>query len=455
MALKDSPKKVGKKKITTKKTTKIRTKVKAKIKTQVKNQITQPKVKRLSSTEYKITFPNNQVLYLLGTVHISPESVKLVESTIKKQKPQAVFIELDEERKKNLIQKIQDLDIIKIIRSKKTAYFLSYIFLSIIQKKFAEKTGSPPGEEFKKAILLAKEIKAEEFLIDRNAKITINRIYRKLTWREKIRLLFSLFSFEDLPSSKQAINKDNGEKGGLEFNYDDITKQDVVSEMINEMGQKFANIKKVLIDERDVYMAKKILLSLEAKKKSRSQVKSVAVVGAGHLPGMLNFFKKPDSVKGHSLTELEVIPPKPLVDKLLPFALVAFILLVLGLGFIYSDNQNILAESLGIWVLVNGTLCALGSLIALANPLTIVAAFLIAPFTSLNPTIGAGMLTSLVQAVLSPPRVQDFQDFSLKMANIRSWWKNRLGKVLLVFIFSSLGSAIGTLVAFPFIISLF
>ncbi len=406
----------------------------------VKKSVKKIKIIKKSDNFFELIFPNKQILYLIGTVHISPESVALVSRTITSKKPKNIFVELDPERRKNLFQKIKEIDILKIIKTKRTLFFLSYLFLSILQKKFSEKTGSAPGEEFKKTIEEGEKIKATIFLVDRNANTTLKRIYRSLKLREKLRLFYSFFSFEE-----EVVKKND------DLDYKKLISKDIVNQVIKELGAKFATIKKVLIDERDVYMTKNILKVITKSKKNPN----VAVVGAGHLPGMLEFFKNPELLEQYNLADLETIPPKSWLSKLFPFLFLGIILAVFSLGFIFSSNENVVYESFGVWVLANGLFCALGATIALAHPLTILLAFVAAPITSLNPTIGAGMVVSLVQTLIAPPKVKDFEGFSLKITDFKYWWKNRLTKILLVFIFSSLGSAIGTIVALPLIINLF
>ncbi len=396
------------------------------------------KISKKSDNCYELVLLDKHVLHLLGTVHISPESVKLVEEVVSAKKPDYVFVELDKERKKNLFQKMKEIDILKILKTRRTFFFLSYIFLSIMQKKFSEETGSPPGEEFKRAIESAGEVKAEVVLIDRAFDVTFKRLYRRLKFSEKIKLFYSFFSLEDKVKSE-------------EINFKNLGKQDIVNGLVQDLGERFKTIKEVLIDERDVYMTKNILHNLMKKDEKTA---SVAVVGAGHLAGMLHYFKNSNELNHFNLANLNEIPPKSWFSKVIPYFLVLLIISVFILGFSFSDNENIVSHSFWIWVLANGIFCSLGALVALPHPLTVIGSFFAAPITSLNPTIGAGMVAGLIQTFVSPPKVKDFEGFSLKIADFKYWWRNRLTRILLVFIFSSIGSAIGTLVALPLIIKL-
>ena len=96
------------------------------------------------------------------------------------------------------------------------------------------------------------------------------------------------------------------------------------------------------------------------------------------------------------------------------------------------------------WFLANAIPCAIGGIIAASHPLTIIAGFFAAPFTSLTPVIGAGYVTAFVQAWACPPRVREIQAVSEDIVHAKKWWKNRLLKVFLAFLLPSIGSMIGT-----------
>ena len=80
-------------------------------------------------------------------------------------------------------------------------------------------------------------------------------------------------------------------------------------------------------------------------------------------------------------------------------------------------------------------------------PFSIFAAFLAAPLTSLNPTIGAGMVVGLVESYLRKPKVTDFERLRDDIASFPMWWKNGVVRVFLIFFFANVGSAVGTYVA--------
>jgi len=388
------------------------------------------KINRLSNDVHQITFNDNQELYLIGTAHVSADSVELVEKTVNEIKPDTISIELDSQRLdviKNK-KKYEETDIVQIIKKKKVLFFIAQLVLSSYQKRIAKKLGIEPGAEFKKAIELAEKTNAELVLADRNIAITLKRIARKLSFWDKLKLFASLFFF-----SKEEKNID-------EEKIKEIKESGNLTVLIEEIGKAMPIIKTVLLDERNIYLAAKIKENLGKK--------NVAVVGAAHVPGIIEYLNKQTSQS--ELDELDIIPPKPKFSKVIPWIFPAIILGLFILGFFYGNYEQI-GQAAIYWILVNGILTAIGCILALAHPLTIVAGFIAAPITSLNPMIGAGMVVGLVQLFLVRPTVKDFENAGDDISSIKSLWKNRLTRALLVFVFASIGSSIGTFAAFPFI----
>ena len=388
-------------------------------------------IEKLSNDVHRLTFDENKELYLIGTAHVSAESVDLVEKTIKEVKPNTIAIELDAQRlevMKNK-KKYEDTDIIQIVKKKKVLFFIAQLVLSSYQKRIAKKLGIKPGAEFKKAIDLTEETDAELVLADRNISITLKRIAGKLSFWDKIKLFSSLFFF-----GKEEKNID-------EEKIKEIKETDNLTVLIEEMGKVMPVIKTVLLDERNIYLAAKI--------KDNLSEKNVAVVGAAHVPGILECLK--DQSFHHNLEELKIIPTKTKLSKVIPWIFPAIIIGLFILGFFYGDYKQI-GQAAIYWILVNGILTAIGCILALAHPLTVIAGFIAAPITSLNPMIGAGMVVGLVQLFLVRPTVKDFEKAGDDITDIKRLWKNRLTRALLVFVFASLGSCIGTFAAFPFIV---
>ena len=218
-----------------------------------------------------------------------------------------------------------------------------------------------------------------------------------------------------------------------------LKKGDLLEQVISSLAESSPSIYAVLIAERDKYMAAKLITVCQKKREI------IAIVGAGHLKGLCEILKTPFDNSVEVLRELDTKPQKRKWWRVVPFVILAFILSGFLIGFYRSPSLgfSILVE----WVVINGGLSALGVLIASGHPLTILTAFFAAPITSLNPTIGAGMVTGLVEAWLRKPTVSDFANLKEDSGSFSGWRKNRVARTFLVFILSSFGSAIGTYVA--------
>ena len=381
---------------------------------------------------HKIEFSEGKTLYLVGTAHVSSESVQLVEETIGEYSPDTIAVELDDNRLEVLKnrKRYEDTDIFEIFRKGKVLFFTAQLMLTSYQKKIAEKTGTAPGTEFKKAVELAESTGARLINADREISITLKRTIRSMTLKEKAKFMGGLFLSDDKDVTNESI--------------EELKKGDMLMQLIGEMGDEFPSVKRVILDERDTYLAVNIMRNLGNT--------TVAVVGAAHVPGILQHLQN-ESTENINLSEIENIPPASRSFKLLPWIIPAIIIFMFIWGFINGDSSTTMEAAI-YWVLINGILSALGCIIALGHPLTVLSGFIAAPITSLNPTIGAGMVTGLVQLYLVKPTVKDLESAATDTANWKGWWKNRLTRALLVSLFSSIGSSIGTFAAFPFLMKI-
>jgi len=364
---------------------------------------------------------------LIGTAHISQNSVDTVREVIAAEQPDTVCIELDAQR----FQALRDrnrweaLNLIQVVRKGQVPFLLANLALASFQKRMGLQTGVKPGAELAAAAETAEAHGISVELVDRNIRTTLLRAWRKTGLWRKMQLLSTLIAsmFE-----KQEIDEEE---------LDRLRETDTLSAMLEEMGDLLPNVKQILVDERDCYMAEKI-------RRAPGQ-KLVAVVGAAHAAGICKRIQRP--ADPDEFAELDVVPPKPQISKLLPWLIPGIVIALFVAGFFFGDRQA-MADAAIAWVLVNGLLSAAGTMLAFGHPLSVITAFVAAPITSLNPTIGAGMVVGLVQAFIAAPTVRDLEHVGEDLATLRGWWGNRVTRVLLVFLFSSIGSAIGTLVAF-------
>ena len=370
-------------------------------------------------------------IYLIGTAHVSSKSVEDVKKVIEEVRPDTVCVELCEQRYQSMMDKKswEQMDIFKVIKEHKTFFLLMQLFLSFFYQKVGKKLNIEPGKEMKVAIEKADEIGAKIELVDRNVNITLKRAWRSLTFFKKIKLFFSILMSL---FSAEKITQEDVEK---------LKTKDFLNKALEEIGTKFPELKRVLVDERDIFLAQKI--------KRAPGTKIVAVAGAGHIPGIIKNLSK-----DYDIDPLLEVPPPSLGGKLIKWFIPLLIFIFIGLGFLKGGKEFTL-NSIYVWIIINGTFSALGAALALAHPLTILSAFVAAPITSLNPTIAAGWVAGIVQAYIKKPTVKDFQDLPKDLSSFRGFWTNSFCKILLVVALSNLGSAIGTFVAGSWIIGKF
>lgn len=395
---------------------------------------TPPETLHSKEPVYRLQDKGREVI-LIGTAHISQASADLVAEMIEREQPDTVCVELCPTRYKTLIDPDawKNTDIVAVIRQKRTFVLMLNLILSSVQRRMAREMNVQPGLEMRVAIDSAKTRQAEVATIDREVRTTLQRVWRLMGWWTKIKLmnqlLISIFDNDSDSVSEEQIEALK-EKGALEM-------------LLDEMGTQLPGVKQRLIDERDLYMVQKI--------REAPGQKLLAVVGAGHVPGMLKNWEKPDI----SLAELDALPPVSVWSTLLKWLIPLVIIALIAAGFLQADPSEALEKGLrGLvgWFVVNGALSGLGGIIAGAHPLTTLVAIVAAPLTSLNPLIGVGYVAGLVEAWLRKPRVRDFEELSEAIMSLKGWWHNKVTRILLVFFLTSIGSMIGTFVGYGWLI---
>ena len=372
-----------------------------------------------SGNVHEILLDGKKIL-LIGTAHISQSSVDEVNTVINQENPDTVCIELCSSRYQAMLAKDQwkNMDIFKVIREGKSFLLFANLIMTAFQKRLGSRLGVKPGSEMFEAANVAEKLNSELVLADRDVKITLQRTWRGMRFWGKMKvlgqLLASLFIREEI--SKEEIEK--------------LKESDALSEAMKMLAEQSPEMKRVLIDERDQYMAEKIRQSMGKL--------VVAVVGAGHVQGLTAELENK-----HNLAELESVPPTGKAVAWLKWGIPALIIALIVYGF-FTVDTDVSIEMIQRWVLINGTLSALGTAAAFGHPITIAVAFIAAPFTSLNPTIAAGWVAGLVEALLRKPQVRDFENLADDITHLRGFWQNNITRILLVVIFANLGSAIGT-----------
>ncbi|MBN1847264.1 MAG: TraB/GumN family protein [Deltaproteobacteria bacterium] len=373
---------------------------------------------------HKMTYDGKEII-LIGTAHVSKESADLVAHVIETERPETVSIELCQARYHAVTQKNlwQETNLIKVIQEKKAFFLLVNLVLASFQKRIGKKLGIQPGQEMIQAIQTAQSIDANIHLADRDIRVTLSRAMHLMGFWTKLKLMtqfiLSLGDVEDISAEDVEKMKD----------------KDVLESILAEIGEALPGMKRILIDERDQYLAYQI--------RNAPGKKIVAIVGAGHVQGIQKNWNQAINIKC-----LEQMPPKRKITGLIKWGVPAFIIGLIIMGF-FMAGATAGKDMIRWWVLANSVLAGLGALAALAHPFTILTAIIAAPLTSLNPLIAAGWVAGLTEILLGKPKVKDFDSLPEDITSVRGFWKNKVTRILLVVVFTNLGSSFGTFVAIP------
>ena len=359
---------------------------------------------------------------LVGTAHISRESVDLVRRVIEAERPDCVCLELDAQRYEALSQEQhwEDLDLRQVVRKKQLATLIANLALASYQKRLGLKLGVTPGSELLEAARTAEQLGIAIVLCDRDIRVTLRRAWSSLSLFRKLMLVSGIAAsaFESPELTEEELRR--------------IRRKDVLSELMAELGNAMPALKRVLIDERDAYLAQKM-------RESEGE-RVVAVVGAGHVEGMLDALRED---RGVDLDRVNEIPPVSPVWKWVGWAIPALILgSITWIGI--TQGSEAAGQNALFWFLANAIPSGIGGILALSHPATVFSAFVAAPFTSLTPVIGAGYVAAFVQTYVQPPKVTEFKHVGDDISSPSAWWRNRLLKIFLAFILTTIGSIIGT-----------
>lgn len=375
---------------------------------------------------------NGKELLLIGTAHVSKQSADLVQETIETEQPDTVCVELCQTRLTSMkdTDRWRNMDIVKVIKEKKALLLFVNLLLASFQKKMADKFGIKPGQEMINAINAAEKIEAQIIPSDREIQTTLNRVWRTMGLWEKLKLMASLiFSFGSSDEIEEA-------------DIENMKQEDILQTLLKDVKKSHPIIERTLIDERDQFLAEKI--------RTAPGEKIVAVVGAAHAPGIKRYLASGQPI---DLDKLNQVPPAGKLGSILKWALPLAILVLFAAGFA-MEGKNAGTDMIWIWIAANGIFAGIGAILALAHPLTIASSIVAAPLTSLNPMIAAGWVSGLVEAFSRKPKVRDLEAIPEDIVSVKGFWKNNVTRILLVVIFTNLGSTIGTMTAVPLMLKL-
>ena len=368
---------------------------------------------------------------LLGTAHVSRASVDAVTEMAGSGEFDSIAVELCPARHHALTKQQQwkDMDIYRIIREKKAGLVMANLALGAYQRRIAEQFGIEPGAELKAAADAAVAHELPLQLIDRDLATTLKRSYRAVPWYKRMILTTGLVMST---VSSEEIDEEQIEK---------LKEGDILESTFTEFAEQSPELYEALIGERDRFMAAR----LRQENEQNAGKRILVVIGAGHLEGLAKYLSDDQQDPASEVENLSKLPSPRHWPKLIPWVIAALVLTGFWIGF--SRSPELGWQLVTLWVLINGGLAALGALIARAHPLTILSAMVAAPLTSLNPAVAAGMVTGVVESWLRKPKVSDLERLRDDATTVKGWFKNPATRILLVFFFSNLGSAIGTWVA--------
>ena len=364
---------------------------------------------------------------LLGTAHVATASVEAVKHHIQEYQPDVVAVELCNGRYQALVndRRMDKEGLLKVLKEGKAPMVLLQSMLAAEQRKLGIDEGQQPGAELAAAVQEAKANDLQVSLVDRDIQATLRRAWKRMRFREKFKLLWSLLGDDE----------DDEDQPDVQSLLEDT---DLLTSLMEELRGFSPGAGEVLIDERDEYLATKI-------SQIPSDKKVLAVLGAGHLKGVERHLKSIEQPNPDRLVELATVPKRGAVAKTIPWLIPLVVMSLVGY-FLYTGEKQNLWELFTVWMAANAAFAAIGAIIARGHPLAVLTAAIASPITSLNPALAAGWFAGYVQLKVSEPTAEDLQNF-LKLDDMGMFWSNRAGRVLMVTALTNLGSMAGAYVA--------
>ena len=369
----------------------------------------------------KVQYQDKEIT-LIPTAHVSKDSALFTETVIDEIKPDSICIELDEDRYQSITDpdKFKQTDIVKIIKEKRVAILLVNLILSNYQKKLAGKLDSQSGNEMLVGINKAQQLNANLVLADRKIQTTFKRVWANQTFVDKVKLISAIVdaAFDDEEISEEDLLQ--------------LQQSDMLTSALSEVTEKFPHIAEVLVEERDKYLAYKI--------KNAPGKNIVAILGAAHTINIPRYIQE-----DYSIEQYDVIPEKKLSQKIVKWIIPVAVLVAIICAFRIDPNVGL--NQIKSWIVINGSLAALGALLAGGSIISILVSFVMAPITSLNPFLASGWFAGLAEAKISKPTVADFERLSDDCSTLKGFRTNKVSKILLIVILSNVGSTIGSFVS--------
>jgi pheromone shutdown-related protein TraB len=394
----------------------------------------------------KLIFDQREII-LVGTAHISEASIVEVQEAIASEKPDCVAVELDDQRLAALKNPDawRSLDIVKVLREKKGLVLLANLVLASVQRRMGSGVGIKPGAEMAAAITAAENAHIPTVMVDRPIQVTLQRAWGRNSLWGKCRLLAVLLASA---FSNEKISAED---------IEELKAGNAMDTMMAELAESLPTVKQVLIDERDLFLASRIFSSFSVASSNTASSdaaspaprKILAVLGAGHLPGVAAHLERlAAGTETGDTAAIEEIPAPSWGGKIAGLAIPAAILALIAAGFV-RGGSSLSGGMLLRWLLWNGSLAAAATLIAGGHLIAAVTAFVMAPVGTLSPVLSVGVFAGIAQAWVKKPKVEDMERIQDDALTLKGIYGNRILRVLLVFFLSSLGGAIGNFIAVP------
>lgn len=369
---------------------------------------------------------------LLGTAHVSRASVAAVRELIERENFDAIAVELCDTRYRAMRDREawRNLDLLQIIREGKAGMVAANLALSAYQRRLAEQFGIEPGAEMKTAAELAEAQHKPVWLIDREVSLTLRRAYHSVGFFQRFGVLAGLVAslFERGEVAEADIEK--------------LKQGDILQGAFNEFAEQSEPLFRSLIGERDSFMSAR--LREESAKASLAPKRVLAVIGAGHLAGMSRELEAHDN-PAETLRTLNAAPPAAQWPKWVGYGV---LIAILGaIVYTFTRGAHLGMDALKDWVFFTGGFAALGALLGGGHILSVLTAAVIGPLKPFRPFVPVGAVSAAVEMSLRRPRVADFESLRDDVIEWRGWWKNRVSRTLLVFLFSNFGMILGEYLA--------
>ncbi len=369
-----------------------------------------------------------ECLTIIGTAHVSSESVNEVKDKIYEIQPDRVAIELDYGRytklKKSMmgIEEDESISVTTIIKENKVGLFLVTTVLSYFQSKIGAEVDVAPGSEMIGAIEAAEDLGIPIALIDRDINTTLERALNRMSFIDKIKFLYAILS---------------SDTDDEEIDIEDLKNPEKLDDLLEMFKDEAPDIYEVLVHERDAFLAGSILRIPEDK--------VIAVVGAGHQPGINRYLDNPESIPPleelNKIIDKKGLPWSKIILTLIPilFVVIFFLAYFNGINITYN-----LYEFIAISMLMG----FLGSILSGSKIQSAIVGGVVAPLTIIHPLLAAGWFSGLTEAKYRKVRQSDIKNLA-HFESFKDLWHNNIFRILLVVIGTNIAVSIATLVILP------